>query len=127
MQQRAGLLFLSKDTHRVLLILEDQQWTVPTFNRNNSLLEDAEKLLESYSRGKIIPIELYHSRDKGFEFGTYVCLVEQEFLTTISNTICWSSLKELPRNLHLGLKTTLQNTLIAAKIETILEMESLGC
>jgi hypothetical protein len=37
MQQRAGLLFLSKSTGRVLLILENQRWTVPTFARKSSL------------------------------------------------------------------------------------------
>lgn len=125
MQQRAGLLFLSKDTGRILLILENHLWTVPTFNRSKTLLEDAAELLKLYDSGKVIPIELYHSRDKGFEYGTYVCLVEKEFLTLAANTICWSSFKELPKNIHAGLKNTLNNNLISIKIETILQMESL--
>lgn len=124
MQQRAGLLFLAKTTERILLILEDQKWTVPTFARTNGLLKDAEELLESYSQGRILPIELYLSQDRGFEYGTYVCLVDDEFLTTASSTICWSNLKELPKNLHTGLKNTLNNNLIKTKIETILELES---
>lgn len=122
MQQRAGLLFLAKTTSRILLILEDSKWTVPTFPRKSTLLDDAEGLLNSYSKGRIVPIELYLSEDRGFEYGTYVCLVEQEFLTTAKKTIAWSDLDHLPKQLHNGLKATLNNTLIRTKIETILEL-----
>jgi hypothetical protein len=124
MQQRAGLLFLAKTTGRILLILEDSKWTVPTFARKSTLLEDAEGLLNSYSKGRIVPIELYLSEDRGFEYGTYVCLVEQEFLTTATATIAWSGLDYLPKQLHNGLKATLNNTLIRTKIETVLELEN---
>jgi hypothetical protein len=49
MQQRAGLLFLAKNTGRILLILDDQRWTVPTFIRSASVLEDANDLLKNYA------------------------------------------------------------------------------
>jgi hypothetical protein len=123
MQQRAGLLFLAKTTGRILLILEDAKWTVPTFIRQGPLLEDATELLSSYNRGRILPIELYLSEDRGFEYGTYVCLVEEEFLTQASATVCWSQLDYLPKQLHNGLKVTLNNSLIRTKIETIMELE----
>lgn len=122
MQQRAGLLFLAKTTSRILLILEDQRWTVPTFARKSTLLADAEELLQQFSKGRIVPIELYLSEDRGFEYGTYVCLVDQEFLTTAKETIAWSDLDHLPKQLHNGLKATLNNALIRTKIETILEL-----
>ena len=124
MQQRAGLLFLSKNTKRILLILEDAKWTVPTFVRNSSLLEDAEPLLNNFSVGKILPIELYLSEDRGFEYGTYVCLVTDEFLTLIVPTLAWCNLDYLPKQLHGGLKTTLNNQLIRTKIDTIMELEN---
>jgi hypothetical protein len=123
MQQRAGLLFLCKKTKRVLLILQDSKWTVPTFPRKSTLLDDAQTLLTDYSKGKIVPIELYLSEDRGFEYGTYVCVVEDEFLTTASPTICWAMLDYLPNQLHSGLKTTLNNQIIRTKIETIMELE----
>ena len=123
MQQRAGLLFLAKTTGRIFLILEDSRWTVPTFPRNGPLLADAAELLKSYSPGKILPIELYLSEDKGFEYGTYVCLVENEFLTNAAISIAWCGLNDLPKNLHSGLKTTLNNSLIRVKIDTILELK----
>jgi hypothetical protein len=124
MQQRAGLLFLSKNTGRILLIHENHKWTVPTFIRQSVILEDSRLLLESYARGKILPIELYLSKDSGFEYSTYVCVVEQEFLTTSANTFAWCSLSDLPKNLHNGLKSTLSNQIIRTKIETILELEN---
>ena len=123
MQQRAGLLFLAKTTGRILLILDNDRWTVPTFQRNNSLLEDAHALMNQYSQGRIVPIELYLSEDRGFEYGTYVCLVEDEFLTQAAPTICWSQLDNLPKQLHNGLKVTLNNSVIRTKIETIMELE----
>ncbi len=123
MQQRAGLLFLAKTTGRILLILEDSKWTVPTFARSGPLLEDAKPLLDRFCQGRILPIELYLSEDRGFEYGTYVCLVDNEFLTTASTTISWANLSHLPKQLHTGLKITLNNAVIKTKIETILELE----
>jgi hypothetical protein len=124
MLQRAGLLFLAKNTRRILLILEDSKWTVPTFPRTATLLEDAQQLLDQYSQGRILPIELYLSEDRGFEYGTYVCLVDEEFLTQAADTISWSNLDFLPKQLHNGLKTTLNNEIIRTKIDTILELEN---
>jgi hypothetical protein len=124
MQQRAGLLFLDKHSGRIFLLLEQEKWTVPTFARTNSLLEDVQPLLQQYSSGRILPIELYLSEDRGFEYGTYVCLVDQEFLANKDQTICWAQLDLLPKNLHTGLKTTLNNQLIRAKLDTILVLEN---
>lgn len=126
MQQRAGLLFLAKNTGRILLVLENLTWTVPTFARNNVIYDDAKTLLDSYKTGRLLPIELYLSEDKGFEYGTYVCLVDEEFLTTEAKTLCWANLNHLPKHLHTGLKTTLNNQLIRAKIDTIMVLENVS-
>lgn len=123
MQKRAGLLFLSKTTGRILLILEESTWTVPTFIKNGPLLDDVKMLMNQYFVGKLIPIELYLSQDKGFEYGTYVCLVDNEFITSDAKTYCWAMLDYLPKQLHSGLKNTLNNDIIRAKIETIMELE----
>jgi len=124
MQKRVGILFLSSQTQRILLIHENQKWTVPTFEQRSNLLDDANSLITDFkgSEGRLIPIELYLSEDRGFEYSTYICLVDNEFLTTKSRTICWVDIDELPKNLHSGLKTTLNNSLIRGKIETILIM-----
>jgi hypothetical protein len=126
MQQRAGLLFLAKSTGRVMLILEDQRWTVPTFPRKSSLLDDAKILLDSYRHGKIVPVELYLSEDRGFEYGTYVCIVDEEFLNNPDATQAWCSRNNLPPNLHNGLRSTLNNQIIKTKIDTITELENVN-
>ena len=106
------------------MIQVSEKWTVPTFARDTNVLDDAKILLEKYSSGKILPIELYLSEDRGFEYSTYVCLVDSEFLTSANPTIAWCDLDYLPKNLHVGLKTTLNNSIIRTKIQTILELEN---
>lgn len=122
MQQRAGLLFLSTYTKRILLILENQLWTVPTFERHSTLLEDANGLFKLYSEGKVLPIELYTSKDRGFEYGTYVCVVREDFSVKDNVTYSWCKLDVVPKNLHSGLKFTLNNAGTKTKLETILEL-----
>lgn len=124
MQKRSGVLFISLKTQRILLIYESSKWTVPTFEIIDNIFEDGQRLILKYtgSNGKLLPVELYLSEDKGFEYGTYICLVNDEFLTTESKTICWSSLSELPKGLHSGLKSTITNPIIKTKIDTILIM-----
>lgn len=122
MQKRAGLLYLAKKTNKILLIWENSKWTVPTFERRNGLLSDAEQLFQNFSSGKVMPVELYLSEDKGFEYGTYICLVENEFVADVALTYSWAKLDSLPNQLHSGLKTTLNNQLIKIKIETIMEL-----
>jgi hypothetical protein len=124
MQKRAGLLYLAKSTGRILLILENEKWTVPTFERENSLIEDSKKIVDYFFKGKIIPIELYKSIDEGFEFSTYICLVPCEFLTNSPKSYAWCELRCLPKNLHTGLKYTLSNSMNQTKISTILEIEN---
>ena len=124
MQKRVGLLYLALSTRRILLILENEKWTVPTFSRMNSVIEDSKDIQEKFARGRILPIELYLSKDKGFEYGTYICLVEEEFLTVNAATLCWSDMDYLPKNVHTGLRNTLNNNLIRTKIETVLELEN---
>lgn len=126
MQKRAGLLFLAPSTGRILLVLEDSKWTVPTFKRDSDLLSDATPLVQSYygKAARILPIELYLSEDKGFEYGTYVCLVENEFLTQEIQTLSWAHLDQLPKQLHSGLKNTLSNSIIRTKLDTIIELNN---
>ena len=122
MQKHAGILFISKKTSRVLMILEDLKWTVPSFAREKSVVEDAGKIIEHFygKPARLVPVELYLSQDKGFEFSTYICLVEEEFVPSSDQTFCWSTIDVLPKGLHSGLKNTLTDKIIKTKIDTIL-------
>lgn len=125
MQKRAGILFISKKTSRIFLILEDSKWTVPTFIRKESVFEDSKELIIDTvgKESRLIPVELYQSQDMGFEYSTYICLVDEEFFRPVASTICWCNLENLPKNLHTGLKSTLTNKITQAKIETVLILE----
>lgn len=97
---------------------------MPTFLKKTAVLDDASAILDNYCQGKVLPIELYQSEDNGFEYGTYVCLVDQEFVTVAAKTISWCDRYELPKNVHNGLKTTLSSRSTRIKLETILELEN---
>ena len=122
MQKHAGILFLSKQTSKILLILDQGKWTVPTFSRQSVVIEDAAPVILSYysKPARLIPLELYVSNDNGFEYSTYVCLVENDFTLETCPTYCWASFDYLPKNIHSGLKTTLSNKVINDKIKTML-------
>lgn len=124
MQKRAGILFISKKTSRVLMLLEDLKWSVPSFTREKSVVEDAQPLIHEYygKDARLVPVELYVSQDSGFEFSTYICLVESEFVPSNDQTFCWTLISTLPKGIHTGLKTTLTNKIIKTKIDTILLM-----
>jgi hypothetical protein len=126
MQKRAGILFISKKTSRVFLILEDSKWTVPTFVRNSSVFEDSKELILNLvgKDSRLIPVELYQSQDMGFEYSTFMCLVSEEFFGDNNSTVCWANISNLPKNLHTGLKSTLTNKITQTKIETVLIMET---
>lgn len=124
MQKHAGILFISRKSSKILMILKDEKWTVPFFSRNTSVFDDSKELINSYygKEYKLIPIELYTSHDQGFEFGTFICLVEQEFVLKTDETFCWANLDNLPKNVHNGLKSTLNDKIVKTKIDTILLM-----
>lgn len=124
MQKHAGILFISRKSSKILMILKDEKWTVPFFSRNTSVFEDSKDLINSYygKEYKLIPIELYTSQDQGFEFGTFICLVEQEFVLKTDETFCWATLENLPKSVHTGLKSTLNDKIVQTKIDTILLM-----
>lgn len=108
-----------------MLILDDSKWTVPTFSRSTTVVDDSKDLIALYksSAYRLIPIELYLSQDQGFEFSTYICLVEEEFISEADQTFCWANMSLLPKNLHSGLKSTLASKITQTKIDTILLME----
>ena len=124
MQKHAGILFISKKSSKILMTLKDGKWTVPFFPRSGSVFDDSKQLINSYYNNeyRLIPIELYTSQDQGFEFGTFICLVDCEFTVATDETYCWAVLDNLPKNIHTGLKSTLTDKIVKTKIDTILLM-----
>lgn len=119
-KKRAGLLFVAVSSKRILLIFENNKWTIPSFIKQHSIFKDSQEIFKDYNQGKVVPVELYISNDKGFEFGTYACLVPEEFIDKKAQTYAWASLNNLPSNLHIGLKNTLSNINVIEKINDII-------
>lgn len=74
---------------------------------------------------KVIPLELFTSNDQKFFFNTYVIAVQDEFLPRLNHehsSYAWCAFECWPKNLHAGLRNTLNNKSIKGKLQTILDL-----
>ena len=74
---------------------------------------------------KVIPLELFTSNDQKFYFNTYVIAVQDEFLPRLNHehsSYAWCAFECWPKNLHAGLRNTLNNRSIKGKLQTILDL-----
>ena len=74
---------------------------------------------------KVIPLEMFTSNDQKFFFHTYVIAIENEFIPKLNQEhsgYCWTAFECWPKNLHMGLKNTLNNKAIKGKLQTILDL-----
>lgn len=77
---------------------------------------------------KTFPLERFVSNDSYFNFHTYFCLVDNEFVPTLSEEHVawgWFTLQNLPKPVHKGLDLSLRNKIIQNKIQTILDIADL--
>lgn len=99
--------------------------------------EQGESIVESLSREiqeeigflpiirKTIPIDLYVSPDRMFEFHTFICLVDSEFIPILNNEhsgYAWSSIKNYPKPLHPALFSSFKNQELLTKIENVIKL-----
>lgn len=74
---------------------------------------------------KTIPLERFVSNDSMFNFRTYFCVVEDEFVPKLSFEHCawgWFDVNNLPKPVHKGLDLSLRNRIFQTKLETIIEI-----
>jgi 8-oxo-dGTP pyrophosphatase MutT (NUDIX family) len=74
---------------------------------------------------KTIPLETFVSNDRVFNFHTYLCVIDQEFIPTLSSEHsgwAWSNIDQYPKPLHQGLKSSFSNKIIKTKLETIFSL-----
>jgi 8-oxo-dGTP pyrophosphatase MutT (NUDIX family) len=74
---------------------------------------------------KIVPLDLYTSSDNRFSYGTYVVLVEHEFIPRLNHEhsgYAWCEYCSWPKPLHNGVRNTLNNVIVRAKLETVLQL-----
>jgi len=134
----SGGLFLAKDTGRFLLLLRTQGKTAGTWGLVGGKKEPgdttpidilnreiAEEIGATPAIEKIVPLELFTSTDENFQYNTYVLIVDQEFIPTLNAehaSYAWCSLNAWPKPLHQGVKNSLNNRVVKAKLELLLDL-----
>lgn len=134
----SGGLFLAKDTQRFLFLLRTQGKTAGTWGLVGGkkeplditpvdalMREISEEVGKTPSIRKIIPLELFTSNDQNFQYNTYVLIVDKEFIPTLNQEhagFAWCSYSVWPKPLHQGVKNSLNNKVINAKLEVLLEI-----
>ena len=77
---------------------------------------------------KTIPLERFVSNDSMFNFHTYFCVVESEFIPVLSDEHLawgWFDLDNLPKPVHKGLDLSLRNKTIHIKLQTVFDIINL--
>ena len=133
----SGALFYSTSTKRFLLLQRTDAKTRGMWGLVGGRMRYTESAFEGLKREiveevgdtpkfkKVIPIELFTSNDQKFFFHTYLIAVEPEFIPKLNvehSGYCWTAFECWPRNLHMGLKNTLNNKGIKGKLQTILDL-----
>lgn len=134
----SGGLFLSKHSRRFLFLQRTQGKTAGTWGIVGGKKEpqdttpfDALKREIEEEIGfipnivKAIPLELFISQDQNFQYNTYVLLVENEFIPDLNeehNSYAWCSYNSWPKPVHQALKQSLNNKIIKAKLEILLDI-----
>jgi 8-oxo-dGTP pyrophosphatase MutT (NUDIX family) len=133
----SGALFYAKSTRRFLLLQKAHGKHTGTWglvggtNLQNEnpwqglQREIAEEIGEIPKIIKTIPLETFVSNDKVFNFHTYLCVIENEFLPVLSDEHCawaWSTIEYAPKPLHQGLRNSFSNKIIRTKLQTVFEI-----
>ena len=74
---------------------------------------------------KTIPLETFVSNDKVFNFHTYLCVIENEFIPILSDEHIawgWSTIDYPPKPLHQGLRNSFNSKTIRNKLQTVFDL-----
>jgi 8-oxo-dGTP pyrophosphatase MutT (NUDIX family) len=129
-----GAVVYSKKTNRILFLLRNGEKHQNTWALAGGKVESGETIRQALSRElieeiglsttdlKLIPLELFRSKDNKFEYHTFVCLVDEEFIPRLNEEhkgYCWCDLDSFPKPLHPGLWSSWNNKEIKQKLQTI--------
>lgn len=133
----SGALFYSKSTKRFLLLQKSRGKHQGTWGLVGGTAESCETPWEGLQREiheeigvtpnvvKTLPLETFVSTDTVFNFHTYLCIVEQEFIPNLSNehlAWAWADISNPPKPLHQGLRNSFSNRTVKTKLQTIFEV-----
>lgn len=136
----SGALFYAKETRRFLLLQKAHGKHAGTWGLvGGTNLQDENpwqglqrEILEEIGFSpdiiKSLPLETFVSNDQVFNFHTYLCVIDHEFMPELSDEHFgwgWFNLHYLPKPLHNGLALSLRNKVMQTKIQTIVDVISL--
>lgn len=137
MIKAAGALFLSRSTQRYLFLLRDDDTYSNTWGLVGGRVENNEQMIDCLHREikeeignvdniiKIIPLDLYTSQDEKFEYHTYACVVENEFIPMLNyehKGFCWTTLDGIPKPIHPALYNSIQLSELRDKLKSVNEI-----
>jgi ADP-ribose pyrophosphatase YjhB (NUDIX family) len=133
----SGALIYAKSTRRFLLVQKAQGKHTGTWglvggtnlqNENpwqglqREIIEEIGQCLVII---KTIPLETFVSNDQVFNFHTYLCVIENEFIPVLSEEHsgwAWATIDQAPKPLHQGLRSSFSNKTIRTKLQTVFEV-----
>ena len=136
----SGALFYAKSTRRFLLLQKAHGKHEGTWGLVGGTNIQGETpwqgLVREINEGigpcpeiiKTIPLETFVSNDKVFNFHTYLCVIEEEFIPYLSdehNGWCWATIDRAPKPLHQGLRNSFSSKTIRTKLQTVFDLVDL--
>jgi ADP-ribose pyrophosphatase YjhB (NUDIX family) len=136
----SGAVFYAKSTKRILLLQKaagKHQGTWGLVGGTNNEGETAwqglqREVLEEVGQFpsiiKTIPLETFVSNDSVFNFHTYLCVIEEEFIPVLSKEHqgwAWCTIDGAPKPLHQGLRSSFSNKTIRTKLQTVFDIVDL--
>ena len=133
----SGALFCAKSTQRFLLLQKAHGKHAGTWGLVGGTNISGESPWQGLQREieeeigtppyikKTLPLEKFTSNDSVFNFHTYFCVVEEEFIPILSDEHSawgWFSLDRLPKPVHRGLDLSLRNRVIQTQIQTVIDL-----
>jgi 8-oxo-dGTP pyrophosphatase MutT (NUDIX family) len=136
----SGALFYAKSTRRFLLLQKAQGKHEGTWGLVGGTTVTGETPWQGLQREvieeigftpqtiKTIPLETFVSNDKVFNFHTYLCVIENEFIPQLSNehiAWAWATIDRAPKPLHQGLRNSFGSKTIRTKLQTVFDLVDL--
>lgn len=129
-----GVWFLSQSTGRYLYLLRNDVKHPGSWGLPGGKIETGETLLGGMEREcveelgsfpdytRLVPLEKFTSADGMFEYHTWVCVVDDEFIPILNNEhlgYAWIDQGTWPKPMHPGLWSTVNLEGIQTKLESI--------
>lgn len=135
----SGAIIFARSTHRILLLQKGTgkhagKFVIPggtnlgNESSYNCLIRELDEEIGETNIVKTIPLDRFVSSDSKFNFHTYFCIVDDEFIPKLSSEHTawgWFVITHLPKPLHQGFTLSLRNRVIQEKINTIIQIVDL--